>query len=82
LLCTKAHQVESAPEWIRATCGARSKLAVLQNGIEHADRVRSHAEGVSIVPVVVQLPVRPISSGEVVQQGPDPSWRPAAGRVV
>ncbi len=70
LLCTKAHQVESASEWMRATCGARSKLAVLQNGVDHADRVRPHAEGASIVPVVVWLPVRLISPGEVVQQGP------------
>jgi 2-dehydropantoate 2-reductase len=70
LLCTKAHQVESASRWIRATCGAGSKIAVLQNGVDHADRVRPFVHNVSIVPVVVQLPARPTSPGEVVQQGP------------
>jgi 2-dehydropantoate 2-reductase len=69
LLCTKAHQVDSASDWLRATCGAGSKLAILQNGVDHAERVRGLVDDVSILPVVVQLPARPTSPGEVVQQG-------------
>jgi 2-dehydropantoate 2-reductase len=70
LLCTKAHQIESPSEWIRATYGLGSKIAVLQNGVDHAERVLAYADSVSIVPVIVWLPVRPISPGEVLQQGP------------
>jgi 2-dehydropantoate 2-reductase len=37
LLCTKAHQTASAAGWLRASCGPDSKIAVLQNGVDHVD---------------------------------------------
>jgi 2-dehydropantoate 2-reductase len=68
LLCTKAHQTESAAGWLRALTPA--KIAVLQNGVEHRARVAPIAAGAAILPVIVRCPARPVAPGEVNQQGP------------
>jgi 2-dehydropantoate 2-reductase len=68
LLCTKAHQTESAAGWLRAL--APAKIAVLQNGIEHLARVAPLADGAAILPVIVRCPAEPLAPGEVNQQGP------------
>jgi len=70
LLCTKAHQTASATRWLRATCGPNSKIAVLQNGVDHVDRVRPIIADAPIIPVIVRCPVRPLAPGRVKQQGP------------
>lgn len=67
LLCVKAHQVSSAADWLRATVGPHTKVAVLQNGVEHRERVEPYVPpGTAIVPVVVELPVSRNAPGEVV----------------
>ncbi len=67
LLCVKAHQVPSAAAWLRAAIGPQTKLAVLQNGVEHRERVEQFVpEDTAIVPVVVELPVKRTAPGEVV----------------
>jgi 2-dehydropantoate 2-reductase len=68
LLCTKAHQTASAARWFRALTPAR--IAVLQNGIEHAARVAPFAGSAAILPVIVRCPAEPLAPGEVNQQGP------------
>ncbi len=67
LLCVKAHQVPSAAGWLRAAVGPQTKVAVLQNGVEHRERVEPFVpKGVVIVPVIVELPVSRTAPGEVV----------------
>jgi 2-dehydropantoate 2-reductase len=67
LLCVKAHQVPSAAGWLRAAVGPHTKIAVLQNGVEHRERTEPFVpEGAVIVPVVVELPVKRTAPGEVV----------------
>lgn len=67
LLCVKAHQVPSAAGWLSAAIGPQTKLAVLQNGVEHRERVEPYLPpGTPIVPVVVELPVSRQAAGEVV----------------
>jgi ketopantoate reductase len=39
LVCTKAHQTPAAAGLIRAAVGADTRVATLQNGIEHAERL-------------------------------------------
>jgi 2-dehydropantoate 2-reductase len=68
LLCTKAHQTASAAEWFRAL--KPSKVAVLQNGIEHVANTAPYAAGAAILPVIVRCPAEPLAPGEVNQQGP------------
>jgi 2-dehydropantoate 2-reductase len=71
LLAVKSHQTESAPEWLRATVGPETKLAVLQNGVEHRERVAPFIlAGTSVVPVVVQLPAQRTAPGRIATYGP------------
>jgi 2-dehydropantoate 2-reductase len=71
LLAVKSHQTESAAAWLRATVGPNTKLAVLQNGVEHRARVAPFIPaGTPVVPVVVQLPAQRTAPGQITTYGP------------
>jgi 2-dehydropantoate 2-reductase len=53
LLCTKAHQTETAAPWLKRLCTPSTLVAVLQNGIGHVARVAPFANGATVVPVIV-----------------------------
>ena len=53
LLCTKAHQTEAAAPWLQRLCTPATRVAVLQNGIDHVGRVAPFACGATVVPVLV-----------------------------
>jgi 2-dehydropantoate 2-reductase len=53
LLCTKAHQTEAAAPWLQRLCTSATRVAVLQNGIDHVGRVAPLAGGATVVPVLV-----------------------------
>ena len=53
LLCTKTHQTESAAPWLKRLCTKSTRVAVLQNGIDHVARVAPLAGGARVVPVIV-----------------------------
>ena len=53
LLCTKGHQTASAAPWLARLCDAATRVAVLQNGIGHVDRVAPFVNGAIVVPVLV-----------------------------
>jgi 2-dehydropantoate 2-reductase len=53
LLATKAHQTAGAEPWLRALRGPHTRVAVLQNGVEHVERVRPFVGDATVVPVVV-----------------------------
>ncbi len=58
LLCTKAQDTASAAPWLRRLCGPETRIAVLQNGIGHAERVSPHTgayagNGPAILPAIV-----------------------------
>src|ERR1700759_3160123 len=40
LLCTKAQDTEESAPWLHRLCGASTRVASLQNGIRHAERVQ------------------------------------------
>jgi 2-dehydropantoate 2-reductase len=70
LLATKAHQSAAARPWLEALCQPGTGVAVLQNGIDHEERIRPLlAAGVRVLPVVVQLPAEKTAPGEI-EQGP------------
>lgn len=76
LLCTKAHQTAGAADTIRKAVGPGTRVAVLQNGVEHAERLASILpEGVPVVPVVVDMPAGRTGRGEAL-------WRGRAGLLV
>ena len=53
LLCTKTHETASAGAWLRALCTPATKVAALQNGIDHAGRIAPYVNGATVVPVLV-----------------------------
>jgi 2-dehydropantoate 2-reductase len=67
MLATKAHQTAGAADWLRALATPRTTIAILQNGVEHAERVRPHANGAALLPVVVDCRAEPIAPGRIVQ---------------
>ena len=71
LLAVKAHQTAATAGWLSTLCGADTRIAVLQNGVEHRERVAPLVpEGSVIVPVVVDFPARMVARGEIIQYGP------------
>ena len=53
LLCTKTHETASAGPWLKQLCAPATKVAALQNGIDHAERIAPYANGATVVPVLV-----------------------------
>jgi 2-dehydropantoate 2-reductase len=70
LLCTKAQQVESARDWLRALRRDDTPVAVLQNGVEHRERLAAMVRGELVVPVVVEAPTERVRDGSVRAHGP------------
>lgn len=69
LLAVKGHQTEGAAGWLRSLAGPKTRIAVLQNGVEHVDRVRPYVNGSPVVPCVVNCPADRVGPGYVVRQG-------------
>jgi len=53
LLCTKTYQTEAAAPWLARLCAPPTRVAVLQNGIDHVARVAPLANGATVIPVIV-----------------------------
>ena len=53
LLCTKAHETASTAPWLQKLCLPETRIAVLQNGIGHAERVAPLVNGAAALPVIV-----------------------------
>jgi len=51
-LCVKAQQTEAAAQWLEHLCTKRTKVVVVQNGIEH-ERCRPWVNGAQIIPSAV-----------------------------
>jgi 2-dehydropantoate 2-reductase len=53
LLATKAHHTASAAPWLARLCSPSTRVAVLQNGIDHATRVAPFIGQATAVPIMV-----------------------------
>ena len=78
LLAVKAHQTAGAGAWLGALCGAQTTVAVLQNGIDHVERVAPLAGAATVLPTVNWCPVEPADGGYR-QRGPLRLMAPAGG---
>jgi 2-dehydropantoate 2-reductase len=65
LLSTKAHETPSTAPWLQHLCSPSTRVAVLQNGIDHADRVASIIAGLVVVPTIVYFNAERLSSRHV-----------------
>jgi 2-dehydropantoate 2-reductase len=53
LLCTKAQQSASTAAWLARLCGPRTRVATMQNGMGHAERLAPFVGGARVVPAIV-----------------------------
>ena len=53
LLCTKTHATASTAPWLKALCVPSTRVAVLQNGVDHVARVTPFAGAATVLPVIV-----------------------------
>ena len=65
LLCTKAHQTSAVGPWLARLCGPQTRVAVLQNGIRHADRLAPLVGMATVVPTVVYYNGERLARGRV-----------------
>ena len=68
ILAVKAHQTQGAADWLSALCAGGTTVAVLQNGIDHAERVAPLVGDAQVLPVVNWCPVEPVEPGRVRQR--------------
>jgi 2-dehydropantoate 2-reductase len=65
LLATKAQDVPGAAKWLAALTRPGTVIAVLQNGVEHCERVTPFAGPAEVLPVVVELPAERVAPGRI-----------------
>ena len=53
LLCCKAQDTPSTAPWLARLCTPVTRVAVLQNGIDHVARVAPYVGGATVVPTIV-----------------------------
>ena len=54
-LCTKTYQIQGAANWLDALVGPDTRIAVMQNGVDHVRRVSAFAPPERVVPGIVVL---------------------------
>lgn len=70
ILATKGHQTAGAAPWLAAACGEQtSAVVVLQNGVEHTERVSGLSGGVPVVPAVVLCGAEALEPGRIRHHG-------------
>lgn len=65
LLAVKAHQTAATADWLKALCCPSTVVVVLQNGVEHRERVEPLAQGAEVLPAVVRYGGEAIEPGRV-----------------
>jgi len=53
LLCTKTQDTEASAPWLKRLCGPNTRVATLQNGIGHAERLAPLVGQAIVVPTIV-----------------------------
>ena len=79
LVATKAYDSNSAARWFDTLCGPMTRLAVLQNGVEHVERFSPPFPADRLVPVMIDCPAERIGPGRIHQRGPVHMVVPAGG---
>lgn len=69
LVATKAYDVAGAAAWLRTLLGPATRVAIMQNGVEHIERFRDHVPAAQLVPVMVDIPAERTAPGRIRQRG-------------
>ncbi|MFL6576127.1 MAG: 2-dehydropantoate 2-reductase [Povalibacter sp.] len=69
LVATKAYDTSGAATWLKAFMNDQTRVAILQNGVEHIERFSSYVAPARILPVMVDCPAERVSPGHIRQRG-------------
>lgn len=69
LVATKAYDSAAAADWFPALLNDRTRVAVLQNGVDHVERFSNFLPVEQILPVIVDCPTERESPGRIAQRG-------------
>lgn len=67
LVATKTYDAPGAKLWLRHLVGSATRVAVIQNGVEHRE---NFAPDFDILPIVIDTPAERRSDSEILQRGP------------
>ena len=65
LVATKAYDVAAAAAWLKPLLTPQTRVAVLQNGVEHVERFTPFLPADRIVPVIVDVPAERTAPGRI-----------------
>jgi 2-dehydropantoate 2-reductase len=68
LVATKAYDTPGAVSWLQRLVAPGTRVAVLQNGVEHIERFAPYIAVEALVPVVVDLPADRLAPGHLRQR--------------
>jgi 2-dehydropantoate 2-reductase len=69
LVATKTYDSDVAAKWFDTACGPFTRVAIIQNGVEHLARFEKHFDPTRLVPVMIDLPADRLSPGKTIQRG-------------
>lgn len=70
IVTTKAYDAAGAAAWFPALIGGRTRIAVVQNGVEHRERFAPYVDAARILPVMVDCPAERPEPSRVVERAP------------
>jgi len=70
IVATKTYQVESVIPWLSKLCHSGTRVAVVQNGVEHMTCLAKYFPQQRTVPVIIDCPAMRSAPGRIKQLGP------------
>jgi len=70
LVATKAYDSDSAAAWFHDLLDEDTRVAILQNGVDHVERFAQYLPAERILPVVVDCPTERVEPERIRQRGP------------
>lgn len=67
LVTTKTYSTESTRPWLEALCGPQTRVAIIQNGVEHVRLFAHLVPAERLVPVMINLPAARAAPGRIMQ---------------
>ena len=68
LIATKTYDVAGTAAWLAQLVGPETRVAVLQNGVEHVRRFADHVPSDRLLPVMVDIPAERDAPGRIRQR--------------
>lgn len=68
LVATKTYDAEPTSHWFPNLIGPNTRVAVLQNGVEHIARFARYVDASRILPIVVDVPAERVAPGVIHQR--------------